>query len=110
MPTDGDEDLNDVKRAVGVMREVGMLTAARLAEEMGCSRMRALRLLTVAASSDVWGPNIFQRRQGGGAQSTAQQFVYYEPSPGNTQLVATLRALQQTVARLEAKMDSLPKR
>jgi hypothetical protein len=104
MTTQLGDDLVEVKEAVRLLRRAGVLTAAQLAEEMGCSRMRAIRLLSVAAAGDIWGPNIFQRQQGTGPLSTTLQFLYHEPVDESPRVLAALRSLQDSVVRLEARL------
>jgi hypothetical protein len=98
------DDLVEVREAVRLLRRAGVLTAAQLAAEMGCSRMRAIRLLSVAAAGDVWGSHIFQRQQGNGSPATSVQFLYYEPADASPDMLAALQALQDTMVRLEARL------
>jgi hypothetical protein len=95
-----------LEETVELLRAQGPITAGKVAEELGCSKTVAFRLLTLAATSRKWGPFIFQRA-GAERRPLSAQYVYYEPHAVSSEVLAGMRGLQDQVARLEAKLSSL---
>ena len=103
--TTRDETDPRVDETVELLRAQGPLTASKLAEELGCTKTVAFRLLTLASTSRKWGPFIFQRAAE--RRPLSAQYVYYDPRAVSSEVLDSVRALQDQVTRIEATLATL---
>ena len=107
MPTVNEDTDRRIAEAVELLRSIGPLSPAKLAEELGCSQTAAFRLLTLAANGRKWGPYIFQRLRGAEQRPLSAQYLYHDPRAVSSEVLSSLRSMQEQMFRLEAKVDAV---